>query len=422
MVAGWIGILLNWIVTELVPKIGPELAKFGLAFLGALAQIAISLALAALQLGVSIILAIAQGLLDLLGIPINLDGIQKAIVGIIAGWQQSIITAGSGIMKWIADGINSLFRSPADTLAAALGAVINTFNTIMTGVTGFYGHVWSVAKGIVGQIASGLSSVNLGTAMDTALQAAIRVFNTIMTGTTGLGTHVWNVAKGIAGQIASGLSSIDLGSVISIALGKIISTFNTMMTGVTGFYTHVWNVMKGVAEQIGAGLNAANPLDAFSKALWSIINEFNRLMTGSMGFITHVFNVMKDIGKNIINGIIAGLEELWEKIRRKIQALGDLIPQWLKDQLGITSPSIVFTNIGKNIMAGLTQGIEEMTIAPQLALQDATTGMVNGAGGNSTYNNQRTTNNNFNLPWSGGNDRPSDDMFQLVNTLTSVYG
>lgn len=63
------------------------------------------------------------------------------------------------------------------------------------------------------------------------------------------------------------------------------------------------------------------------------------------------------IGKDVIDGLLAGLREKWESVRAWFGDLGASIPQWVRDALGIRSPSTVFAEIGANIMQGLQQGL-----------------------------------------------------------------
>lgn len=63
------------------------------------------------------------------------------------------------------------------------------------------------------------------------------------------------------------------------------------------------------------------------------------------------------IGRDIIAGIWRGIEEKIEWIRGKIAEFADMLPQWVRDRLGIKSPSRVFAEIGENVMAGLSEGL-----------------------------------------------------------------
>lgn len=66
------------------------------------------------------------------------------------------------------------------------------------------------------------------------------------------------------------------------------------------------------------------------------------------------------IGGFIIDGLIEGIQNGWEFIKNKITSLATSIGDWFKDILGINSPSKVFVEFGGFIMDGLINGISNM--------------------------------------------------------------
>lgn len=65
------------------------------------------------------------------------------------------------------------------------------------------------------------------------------------------------------------------------------------------------------------------------------------------------------IGKDIVNGLIKGIGDMFGDVRKKVESLAGLIPDWAKEKLGIKSPSRVFAQIGQWISEGWAIGIEE---------------------------------------------------------------
>lgn len=145
----------------------------------------------------------------------------------------------------------------------------------------------------------------------------------------------------------------------------------------------------------------------------------------------HFFSAMQGLGGNVISGLSDGIRRGIGAVISAIQGITDALPQWVKDQLGIHSPSTVFAGLGQNIIQGLVQGMQNMAAQPRLAMAGVTDSLqaalgnvqLGGAGGNnsSVSNNQNTTHNwNVNVPTSGG-DAPQSQMQSLFNTLTNVY-
>lgn len=70
-----------------------------------------------------------------------------------------------------------------------------------------------------------------------------------------------------------------------------------------------------------------------------------------------VANAALDIGDALVEGVKRGIELAWERLKAKVAEMADMLPNWLKDKLGIHSPSRVTTEIGEFVGLGLVQGI-----------------------------------------------------------------
>lgn len=64
------------------------------------------------------------------------------------------------------------------------------------------------------------------------------------------------------------------------------------------------------------------------------------------------------IGVALVNGIKRGIERIKNQLMDSIRGLADKLPQWLKEKLGIASPSKVTTEIGEFVGLGLVRGID----------------------------------------------------------------
>jgi hypothetical protein len=94
-----------------------------------------------------------------------------------------------------------------------------------------------------------------------------------------------------------------------------------------------------------------------------------------------------------VQGLWDGVTEKWESFKSDLIAKAEELPGWVKDILGIASPSKVFYEIGADTMEGWRKGIEDGigkvrgTIAlgggPALGMAGA-----GARGGGATYNNR----------------------------------
>ena len=508
MVVGWATTLIKWIAVDLIPTVGPELLKFGVALITALAKIGLSLAEAALKLGVTIITAIAEGLLNLVGIGANLSSVRDYLFSVITGWRQGLLAKGGELVaalrdgliaaqQWARDGINAVldylqsgndqrlnsfgqalysagqgaiqklgqgFQAAKDfagnqiqmimddvqqrgvafaagafagrlyeaarnaminfgqglmagspnlagDLTRALDGLVNAFNWFMDP---FKNHVYSSAVDIGTRIKNGLAAMNPAAAIQTTLGGLVSGFNQVV---DPMKTHFYSAAADLASRIASGLGSVNMTNVIQGSLGGLVGAFNGFMDPLKN---HVFSSAADLASRVGDGLASMNPGDVMRQGLQGIIDGFNGVMDG---FKTHVWGVMQYIGQRISQGLADGIRGTIQAVIDALNWITAYAPQWVKDQLGIHSPSRVFAEMGQNIMEGLAQGITQLTSAPQAALQAATAGLTDLAGGDSatTINNSRTNNFSINLPGAAGGGRQDQQMVSLLNTVAALY-
>jgi hypothetical protein len=113
---------------------------------------------------------------------------------------------------------------------------------------------------------------------------------------------------------------------------------------VIGIY--VWIFKKGIAGVVAVW-------DGIKAIYTKVIDFRNKVIGYVVGLVSQFLNIGKNIMGALRDGIAAGIE--W--VKDKVKGLGALIPDWIKDVLGISSPSKVMVGIGAQIVAGLTKGI-----------------------------------------------------------------
>jgi phage-related protein len=88
---------------------------------------------------------------------------------------------------------------------------------------------------------------------------------------------------------------------------------------------------------------------------WSIIGAFWGRLIGAFSGVELTFS---GIGRAIVNGLKAGITGAWEALLAQIRSLASMLPQVVKDRLGIRSPSRVFAQLGGHVADGFALGIE----------------------------------------------------------------
>jgi TP901 family phage tail tape measure protein len=91
--------------------------------------------------------------------------------------------------------------------------------------------------------------------------------------------------------------------------------------------------------------------------------------------ISGYFSSLKDravnAGRELINGMIDGVTQRWDALRSTVMGVADSTIGWVRDKLGIKSPSRVFREIGAFTMQGFEDGISGNAGGPLGAMGDA---------------------------------------------------
>lgn len=215
------------------------------------------------------------------------------------------------------------------------------------------------------------------------------------------------LTKGIALSLAALAAVVTVLGAITLAVGTLLMPFAmlrfaTVMLGLKGFsaLALLRGAIIGVASAIArlATFMLANPLILAITLLalaafliyrnWGPIKDFFIGLWDGITVRTAAFwqwlkdsfinaglaiFALKDrflaIGAQIMDGLWTGLTSRFTAIRDWIVGLGDQIPQWLREKLGIKSPSRVFAELGKFTMLGLTSGLEGEQESPLASLR-----------------------------------------------------
>lgn len=125
-------------------------------------------------------------------------------------------------------------------------------------------------------------------------------------------------------------------------------------TPIKAFFVNLWNGLKSaVTRGVGAikgALASFQPLAFFSRAWGAVTSYFGGLPAR-----------FRQFGINIIQGLIGGITAKFGALRATITRMGDSVSGWFKSNLGINSPSKVFTKLGFGIPEGTGLGIEKGT-------------------------------------------------------------
>lgn len=237
---------------------------------------------------------------------IVIDGMEEALRGINDAWKGTF------------DFINGLITGD---FPKAWQGLKDSFGGAMLFITAIAGTAW----GLITFGFTAMKDAIINTLSDLGItQAAQEMWGNIQ--------KAWDIAKGtlieLWGTITQGISDKILNPARSWLLQgqDVIAKVRDGIDGAIGLIT---TAIAGVVTEITNGLG---------KAIDQVVG----------------------IGENIIGAIGTGFDNAKGALIERIKAFADLLPQWLKDALGIASPSTVTMAIGKDAALGFIVGFESM--------------------------------------------------------------
>lgn len=223
-------------------------------------------------------------------------------------------------VDWFRDLVNKAWTSIKEVTSKAFKAVYDTISKALEEVVAFgkqileqFEQFWeqhgesisSIVKTtfefIYGFIANNLKLV--GIVIKTAWNVITKIFSA-----------AWDLIKGI----------------IQIAIDLVLGIVSAGMSLLQGDWEAAWDTIVETAKSIGT----------------TIVETFGSII-----------DKVWQIGVDIINGLIEGITSMFDSVAKALGKLTDKIPQWVKDALGIHSPSRVMAAIAKWIPAGIAKGI-----------------------------------------------------------------
>ena len=154
------------------------------------------------------------------------------------------------------------------------------------------------------------------------------------------------------------------------AIAKGIEIVAKIIGKIIEFGIKIFNAGQKVAEFAG------KVREKIGQALGYVQDIPGKIMGAIGNFGTLLYQTGKDLIQGLINGIKAMAGELVHAITSSVT---DKIPGFIKDRLGIHSPSKVLAGLGVNIMEGLIVGIRSRQTAVQTALEKVTAFIVKQA-------------------------------------------
>jgi len=162
-------------------------------------------------------------------------------------------------------------------------------------------------------------------------------------------------AAGALGTIATSVGTA-LGAIAAavslpvLAIGALVAAIVALVFNIGGARDKLVGILRTI-------------YDAFAWLGGQIKEKISEAFGAVIDFIVELPGKLKEkaieIGRAIIEGIKEGLKNLWETLKSILIEPINKAVDWVKDKLGIGSPSKVFREIGRGIVEGYKGGLEK---------------------------------------------------------------
>ena len=281
----------------------------------------------------------------------------------------------SFIIRTLGSAVVGILKGAFNVINGVLKIIAGIFKVIASAVRGDWSGMWEGIKGIasgVMQTIKGAISIwwNLG-----ILGAFKRIGLSVLGSFKGLWTGLRSGASAgmawIKGAISGGLSFI--GRVISGAVRGYFGVWKSLFTTLLGVARNGWAVLRSAFGGAVAAIRSvvsgmASAVKGFFVGMVSTakgqVSSLVALVKGlpgrALSALGSIGGKLKSAGGDLISGFVRGIRDSAGSIVSAIrESITDKIPKFVRDKLGIHSPSRVFMAIGGHVGDGMALGISK---------------------------------------------------------------
>lgn len=304
----------------------------------------------------------------------GMEAASKTVAGLTSTLQDNVNAMLSELMQPVSD---AMLSTLLPTAIDAVDQLTTAFED--EGIDGFSRVAGSLIASLSAQLVSyapqaipaalsfiGALVTGLLSALPDLTGTAIELVGALLLGIAdqlpGIITASMSALLGIVGKITSPESItllIQAAMQLMLALARgLIAAIPQLIDAVPGIITNlVESFYAMLPEIIGVGIEIVIALaSGLVSNTGHIIAAVPRLVeTIVRGFLADL-KAYWYIGKSIVDGIRQGVTEQWQRLKSDVSNLFTGLVNWIKNLLGIHSPSRVFADIGQNMAAGIGDG------------------------------------------------------------------
>mgnify|MGYP001086995636 CR=1 FL=1 len=315
----------------------------------------------------------------------------ESIASVIEDFSSGVVSAIDvimGVISSLRDAWQSDFNGIRSTVQSALGAVQSTIQNILGGVLQFWTDngaeiqatvfsVWSSLYTTIQNVVNGIWAVvqpilqiiaqfwaeNGAEIQATVTQVYGQIGQVIQSVMELINATVVPILQGIGSFIATHSEEIKallvgawdiIATVITTALSVIQGTINTVIAIVQGDWGTAWENIKQVCVDIVDGI-----ISIVETVLGTLDAVFGDALDDAIDAVTGYIQDFIDVGRDFAMGIADGFKRSRQAVIDAIWGSINGVINWVKERLGIASPSKVTAEvIGLPFIQGIVVGIE----------------------------------------------------------------
>ena len=404
----------NTAANNIIKRIPPLVSGIGSAVTALLPEIVskieysiVPLIQSTLPTIISAVQSVMSGLTSAL--PLLMSALSGLIPTIISGLLQllpDVVSAGTTIINGLLDGIMQAIPELLTMLPQLVSAGMQMLMSLLNGIVEALPQLIAMLPTIITQIVT-IITTNLPQILSAGMQILMALVNGIVASMPQLIAMLPTIINQVVGTLMANLPMIiqvGMQLLVSLinglvqALPQLVAMLPTIITstvdtlianlpliiqagvtilialieGLTEALPQLVAMLPTIVMQIVSTLSAHLP-EIISTGLLmmvqlavGIVKGVANVVKGAGKIVESLFNAFKEvpgkmmeIGGNIIQGLWKGLEKAKDWLKEKISSIADWIPGWIKDKLGIHSPSRVMRDqVGVYIAEGIGVGFE----------------------------------------------------------------
>lgn len=358
-----LGLILMDLVDSVMPTITNAITSASTAFSNLSPTIqTIILVIGAFALAIGPILVIIGTLISSI----------SAIVGAIAPLVAAITSAG-GVIAFLSSHLS--FLTPLFTaLTGPIGLTVAAIALLTAAFVTAYQKVDWFRNG-VNEIFSHIKSLTS------------TVFNAVKDLITNLISSAVDFAKGILEKFKAfwDENGKAIVNIVKLYFGMVKTNIEVVLGVIKGIFEAVWPILSAIVKIAWEAIQLI--VENSITVVLGIIQTIMKLIQGDWegawetikgigeGIMNNIIKFFKDIdllqiGKDIIQGLINGMTSMVDAVWDAVSSIASSVPNWVKELLGIHSPSRVMAEVGKWIPVGLAQGVDQNASSVQKSMEE----------------------------------------------------